>query len=123
MARTPPPRIHDDNPDPAGRGDRREIRRAPISGEVVAGRGQRRAETDDDHEGPSAADLERFGDVTRRCPECRKDVYDESAVCYHCGHAFRSTTAGSPTKSGLWVVLTVVVLVVLLLMGALGGVF
>ncbi len=48
-------------------------------------------------EGPSAADLERFGDVTRTCPECNKEVFDDAEVCYHCGHAFsRAASKGLP---------------------------
>ena len=69
------------------------------------------------------ADLERFGGVTRSCPECGNECYDESSVCYHCGHAFMGTAPGAPGKSKTWVVVTVVTLVGLFLAGAFGGVF
>jgi predicted nucleic acid-binding Zn ribbon protein len=82
----------DDDPDRLAKA----LRRGPREGDVVAGRsGRTRPHPDEDDEGPSAADLERFGDVTRRCPECGKDVFDDTAVCAHCGHAFEKTTSGS----------------------------
>jgi hypothetical protein len=116
-----PTRIHDDNPDPAGRGDRRAMRRAPISGDIVPASRRRRA-GDDEDDGPSAEDIERFGDVTRTCPECGKDVFDESAVCYHCGHAFMGTAAGSPTRNKLWIVVTVVLLIGVFLWAVMGNI-
>lgn len=116
-------RIHDDNPDPEGRGERRAMKRAPISGEVV-GRGSRPGPYDnDDDDGPSAEDLERFGGETRTCPECKKEVFDDTEICYHCGHAFMRTAAGTPGKSKTWVIVTVVVLVLLFVYFAIGGVF
>lgn len=117
------PRIHDDNPDPAGRGDRRAIRKAPLSGDVV-GRASRPGSYDhDDDEGPSSDDIARFSDVTRKCPECGKDVFDESAVCYHCGHAFERKDEGAGGKGRMWVVLTVVVLVGVFLLGLMSNIF
>jgi hypothetical protein len=86
------------------------IRRAPAGGDVVPGRPRRPepAERDDD---PSEADVERFGGVTRRCPECGKEVYDDAAVCYHCGHAFAGT--GAPGSKGMpvWAIVTVVLII------------
>lgn len=73
-------------------------------------------------ENPSPEDIERFGDVTRTCPECRKDVFDDAAVCYHCGHAFERTAAGSGRSKG-WVVAVVIVLVGVMVLGAVGGLF
>ncbi|MFN7021442.1 MAG: zinc ribbon domain-containing protein [Phycisphaerales bacterium] len=116
-------RIHDDNPDPAGRGDRRALRRAPVSGDVV-GRGSRPGPYDhDDDEGPSPDDIERFGDATRRCPECGKDVFDDSAVCYHCGYAFERADEPGAGRGRLWVVATVVVLVGVFLLGLMSNLF
>lgn len=124
MARPPfPPIIHDNNPDPAnpqGRGDRHALRKAPISGDVV--RANRSRMHDEDDDGPSQEDIERFGDVTRTCPECKKDVFDESALCYHCGHALVGTTAGSPTKNKIWVFITVLILIAIFVFAALRGV-
>ncbi|MFN0010396.1 MAG: hypothetical protein ACKVS8_02000 [Phycisphaerales bacterium] len=104
--------------------DEREqgLRPAPLEGEVV-GRVPRRprprqqdAEFD---EGPSADDIERFGDVTRTCPECHKEVFDDAEVCYHCGHAFsRAPSKGLPR----WAIVTAgVVLAAFLLMLLSGG--
>lgn len=38
-----------------------------------------------DPEGPSAADLDRFGGETITCPTCHAEVYDQATVCPHCG--------------------------------------
>jgi len=116
-------RIHDDNPDPSGRGDRRAIRRAPAEGDVVPHQSRRGSFGDSDDDGPSQEDLERFGGVTRECPECKQEVYDEAAVCHNCGHAFMKTTAHSPGKQKFWVWATAVVLVVLVAFWSLRGVF
>jgi hypothetical protein len=70
---------------------------------------------------PSRDDLERFGDVTRVCPECRKEVFDDAAVCYHCGHAFERTAPGS-TRTPRWIVVTIIVIVAAFVIGALWGV-
>lgn len=116
------PRIHDDNPDSAGRGDRRALRHAPASGDVV-GRRSRPGPYDDDDDGPSVEDIERFGGETRTCPECGKEVYDDTAVCYHCGHAFEGTAEGSPTKAKPWVVVVVVLMVAGFVIAVVSGWF
>ena len=64
-----------------------------------------------DPDGPSALDLDRFGDELSNCPECQKTIYDQIALCPHCGHAPGET---SPSVS-LWVVGVVLVVIVLLL--------
>ncbi len=58
-----------------------------------------------DDEGPLEQDIERFSDVTRPCPACKKDVFDDAEVCYHCGHAFEGTSAGSGNGPPAWVML------------------
>lgn len=68
-----------------------------------------------DEEGPSEADLEAFDSVTRVCPECKTEVYDEATVCHSCGHAFAATSDGLPT----WAVATVAGLVLLIAVGLL----
>ncbi|MBA4120391.1 MAG: hypothetical protein C0513_06805 [Isosphaera sp.] len=87
MTPTPP-----DDDDPA-RGHRPgrsgALRRAAPAGEIVPTRP--RPEPDDElDEGPSQADLERFSGVTRACPSCRREVYDDADVCYHCGEAMNA---------------------------------
>ncbi len=70
---------------------RREIRPAPASGDVVdAARRALAREGDDEDEGPTEADVERFGGVTRRCPECGTELYDDTELCWSCGHALAS---------------------------------
>jgi hypothetical protein len=113
------PRIHDDNPDPAGRGDRRALRRAPATGDVV--RGRSRPDADDD--GPLAQDLERFGGETKTCPECKKEVYDDTAVCYHCGWAFEGEAAGAPAKPKKSVIIVVSLVIAAFLFWLLRGFF
>lgn len=50
-----------------------------------------------DYEDPSPEDVERFSDVTRKCPECKGEVHDDAEICYHCGHVFgASSGAGVP---------------------------
>lgn len=59
-------------------------------------------------EGPSEADLEQFGGVTRPCPACKTDLYDDAAVCWKCGHAINSEPKGLP----VWVMVTAAVVLV-----------
>lgn len=61
-----------------------------------------------DGEGPSEADLERFGDEYRTCPECGSLVYDQSELCQACGHAFGARETTIP----IWAIVTVGVLLV-----------
>jgi hypothetical protein len=42
---------------------------------------------EEDDDGPSDADLERFGHVTTKCPACGTEIMDDVAICYKCGHA------------------------------------
>jgi uncharacterized protein (DUF983 family) len=74
----------------------------------VVGRVPRSPRRDEElDEGPSAEDLERFSGVTRTCPSCSKEVFDDAEVCYHCGEAMSHTGEGGPPK---WVMLTAGVL-------------
>jgi len=64
-----------------------------------------------DREGPSQADIARFSNVTRTCPACKKEVFDDVDVCYHCGEAIQATTraqGGMPT----WAMITAGILLV-----------
>ncbi len=60
---------------------------------------------------PSDDDMARFGDVTQTCPACGKEVFDDTDLCYHCGHAI-STAAGAMGLPARWIIITVGVLVV-----------
>jgi hypothetical protein len=69
-----------------------------------------------DSEGPSDEDLEAFDGVTRVCPECKAEVYDEATLCHNCGHAFESKdSSGLPT----WAIVTIVGIVGASAMGIL----
>lgn len=41
-------------------------------------------------DGPSDADIERFSDVTQKCPSCGTVLYDDVEICWNCGHALGS---------------------------------
>ncbi len=47
-------------------------------------------------EGPSEEDLKAFGDVTRVCPSCSSEIYDDVAICWKCGHAMTRKSSGPP---------------------------
>jgi hypothetical protein len=65
-----------------------------------------------DPDGPSAADLDRFGDELIPCPACKARIYDQSEICPHCGHAMETP----PKTMPVWVILLTVLLIGLLLM-------
>ncbi|MGD9690974.1 MAG: zinc ribbon domain-containing protein [Phycisphaerales bacterium] len=58
-----------------------------------------------DDEGPSEADIARFGDVTRSCPACKKEIYDDAELCYHCGAAIEGAARSSGGMPS-WVIIT-----------------
>lgn len=62
-------------------------------------------------EGPDEADLERFGGVTRACPNCKAELYDDAEVCWRCGHAFGGAGSTLPT----WVLIAAAALIVVFL--------
>ncbi|MBC7773570.1 MAG: hypothetical protein H7210_13830 [Pyrinomonadaceae bacterium] len=68
------------------------LRRAPADGEVVNKPccGGKDLGPMRDDEGPSEADIARFGDVTQTCPKCKSELYDDTEICWKCGHAFTS---------------------------------
>ncbi len=51
--------------------------------------------------------MERFGDVTRKCPACKSEVYDEAELCWKCGHAFSRADSATPPR---WVVIVTIAL-------------
>lgn len=57
----------------------------------------------DHDEGPSQADLRRFGGETTLCPSCGAGVYDDAEWCHKCGAVMHPDTPG-PKK---WIVATV----------------
>jgi uncharacterized protein (DUF983 family) len=69
--------------------------------------------SDEIDEGPSEADLDKFSDVTQKCPECGTELYDDVELCWNCGHALLSRPEKSPAS--MIVVLVVVMLVLIVL--------
>lgn len=57
-------------------------------------------------EGPSESDLEQFGGVTRPCPKCQTELYDEVEICWKCGHHLGGEREAPP----VWIIVTVVTL-------------
>ncbi|MBL4808851.1 MAG: hypothetical protein JKY43_02180 [Phycisphaerales bacterium] len=64
-----------------------------------------------DPEGPSGADLDRFGDELMRCKRCGAQMYDQATVCHECGEY---VVEGEKSLS-VWMILGVIGLVVLFL--------
>lgn len=59
-----------------------------------------------DPDGPSAADLDRFGDEMILCPSCGRKIYDQAELCPHCGHAMEAEAGRFP----FWMVAMVLLL-------------
>jgi hypothetical protein len=102
----------DDIPHEPSYEQRLAVRRKPVSGDVVPVRPPR---PDDDDEGPTAEDIERFGSVTVTCKECGQDLFDDAAVCWNCGRAVLAGDRSGGLKP--WVVLVAVLVVIGLLWG------
>ncbi len=60
-------------------------------------------------EGPSQADLEKFGGDSRPCPHCGADVYDDAEWCHKCGKVLGGSD--QPAKPKLWVMATIAIVV------------
>jgi len=100
--------------DPSDQQPERRLRPAPRSGDVVGRVGQPTRVRD---EGPTQADIDKFGGVTRPCPECGKDVYDDASMCYHCGRSLEDGFGVRPSraKNPLFVMIILALVVVMLL--------
>lgn len=97
--------------------DRRIVpRRKPATGQVED---YEPPDDDSDPEGPSAADIERFGDVTVKCPECGTELFDDVALCWKCGRAVGSGV-GREGKTSRWTIAVVVVLIAAFLLFVFG---
>lgn len=70
-------------------------------------------DTPDDPEGPSSADLDRFGDQFVTCPECGSLVYDEAEICQACGRALTQPERSLPLWA--WVALGLALLTFLVI--------
>lgn len=67
-------------------------------------------------EGPSAEDLERFGDDTGHCPECGAEVSDMAEFCPECGdHIGGKVSSREPIEAGCrkqWMILIAIALLI-----------
>lgn len=66
---------------------------------------------DEFDEGPSEEDIRAFSGVTRDCPACKSQLYDDAEVCWKCGHALSGAATGKPA----WIVILAVLVVATLL--------
>jgi hypothetical protein len=64
-----------------------------------------------DPEGPSGADLDRFGSELDTCPHCHATIYDQSEMCPSCGWYLGT----EPKTMSLWVILGVCGLIMIML--------
>jgi len=53
-----------------------------------------------DDEGPSEADIARFGNDDMPCPSCGTAVFCDTALCQSCGHAITADEASGGSKMG-----------------------
>lgn len=102
---------------------KRGLRLRGVQGQVVSrgrGRGPGGAGGGID-EGPLPGDIERFSGVTRTCPECGKEVFDDVTRCYHCDADM--DTPGTRQSGGkpVWVVITAAIGIVVLLLVLVRG--
>lgn len=67
---------------------------------------------------PQDADIEKFGGVTVKCPECGAELYDEAELCFKCGAA---VTGWSDREKRVWPTVIVVLLILAILTALLMG--
>lgn len=67
-----------------------------------------------DPEGPSAEDLDRFGDEFRTCPRCGEQIYDQAEICPHCRQGIIEPTEHFPWW--VWVGMVFAILAFLLIL-------
>lgn len=63
-------------------------------------------------EGPTQADIEKFGGDSRPCPHCGAMVYDDAEWCHKCGQVLGDGVEKPVSKR--WVIVAVVLLVLVL---------
>ena len=78
-------------------------------------RPRRPIEQDEFDEGPSDADIEAFSDVTRACPNCKTELYDDAEICWKCGHALSGAPAAKPGWVVAIAILALIAIVIFLL--------
>ncbi|MBS0197982.1 MAG: hypothetical protein JSR77_14595 [Planctomycetes bacterium] len=78
----------------------------------MAKRVQPPMDRDEFDEGPSAEDVERFGGVTRPCPVCKAELYDDAELCWKCGHAL----SNQPQARPVWIIVMGVIALALIVL-------
>lgn len=63
-----------------------------------------------DPDGPSAEDLDRFGDEVDPCPNCGSVIYDQAEMCPNCGWYLGE----APKTMSLWIVAGICGLIMIL---------
>lgn len=66
-----------------------------------------------DPEGPSAEDLDRFGDETLVCPHCGAEVWDQATACHVCGRRLDERPKGQPPMP-MWAWITLFIALALI---------
>ena len=74
----------------------------------VARRITRREDPEFD-DAPTPEDMERFSDVTQKCPHCGTELYDDAEVCWKCGLA---VTQPVRRTGQVWTIVVIVLLIV-----------
>jgi ribosomal protein L37E len=59
-------------------------------------------------EGPSANDLNRFGDEMTTCRQCGHRFYDQAEICPNCGTPVGSERSATP----VWIIATVILVLI-----------
>ena len=59
-------------------------------------------------EGPSASDLDRFGDELTTCRHCGHRFYDQAELCPHC----LAPVGAERQRAPLWIVVTVILVLI-----------
>ncbi len=59
-------------------------------------------------EGPSDADIARFGGDEITCPECATEVYHDATFCHECGHVMEDRSGGSKKWIGVAAVIALI---------------
>ena len=72
-----------------------------------------------DPEGPSAEDLDRFGDETRACPHCGSDAWDQAKLCHVCGEELDDKPSDGSPPMPMWAWITLFIVLLMLLMWVL----
>ncbi len=78
----------------------------------------RRMRQSDNDEGPSDEDIEQFSGVTRTCPKCDAEMFDDVEICWKCGHSLMTRDSG---RSPRWVPIVAALVIIGFLMLTLRG--